>query len=233
MFSSLIFLVTAFTRPRRWNLERAWLAIGVATAVAGVTICGARQPIVAAVLVLFGAWWAGGFSSRLGAIIFLLITSGTLVVSIDERFQRILTLEDTEAVKSRVYDSMNGSFVELVLDYPLGAGMGTANGTSIPYFLADRAPTPIGMENEYSRILVDQGWVGLLLWAGFLSWLFFPPPTRPTPHKQAVAGLLYAATFVTWATASIGTGTLTSIPGSMLLLLQMGLVARWRSLKSR
>jgi hypothetical protein len=233
MFSSLIFLVTAFTRPRRWNLERAWLAIGVAAGVAGVVMCGARQPIVAAVLVLFGAWFAGGFSPRLGAIVFLLLASGALLVSADERFQRILSLEDTEEVKSRIYGSMNESFTELVLDYPLGAGMGTAVGTSIPYFLADRAPTPIGMENEYSRILVDQGWVGLLLWAGFLSWLHFPPPARPTPHKQAIAGLFYAATFVTWATASIGTGTLISIPGSILLLLQMGLVSRWRSRKAR
>ena len=228
MFSSLVFLASAFLRPRRRNLQTLWLLAGAAAAVVGVAICGARQPVVAAVLVLVGAWWAGGFSSRLGGVIFALTAAGALVVSLDDRFQRVLTLEEPDAVKSRVYGSMNEAFVDLVFDYPLGAGMGTAVGTSVPYFLADRAPTPIGMENEYSRILVDQGWVGLALWAGFLAWLHYPPPTKRTDHAQATAGLFYAATLVTWATAAIGTGTLTSIPGSFLLLLQMGLVARWR-----
>jgi hypothetical protein len=228
MFASLVFLAGAFLRPRRKNLETLWLGLGVAAATAGVAMCGARQPILAALLVLVGSWWAGGFSPKLGGLVFALIAAGAVVVSVDERFQRILTLEDSEAVQARVYGSMNEEFVELVFRYPFGAGMGTAVGTSVPYFLADRAPTPIGMENEYSRILVDQGWVGLLLWIGFLAWLHFPPPAKRSEYAQSVAGLFYAATFVTWATAAIGTGTLTSIPGSLFLLLQMGLVARWR-----
>jgi len=228
MFASIIFLASGLVTGRGSALRRAWLALGIVAAVVGVAMCGARQPILSAVLVLFGAWWAGGFSARLGGLIFALVAGGALVVSLDERFQRILTLEDSEAVAVRLHGSMNEQFGELLLHYPLGAGMGTAVGTSVPYFLADLAPTPIGMENEYSRILVDQGWVGLLLWIGFLCWLLARPPTLKSPNAQAAAGLFYAATFVSWATAAIGTGTLNSIPGSFLLLLQMGVVARWR-----
>lgn len=228
MFASIIFLVSGMITGRPRASTKACLAIGVAAAVVGVAMCGARQPILGAMLVLFGAWWAGGFSARLGGVVFVLIAGGAFVVSFDERFQRILTLEDSEAVAVRLHGSMNEQFVDLLFKYPVGAGMGTSVGTSVPYFLADRAPTPIGMENEYSRILVDQGWVGLVLWIGFLIWLHARPPSMKTSQGQSAAGLFYAATFVSWATAAIGTGTLTSIPGSFLLLLQMGAVARWR-----
>ena len=62
------------------------------------------------------------------------------------------------------------------MDYPFGAGMGSAVGTSIPYFLADVAPEQIGLENEFSRILVDQGWFGLGGWLAFVGWLYVRPP---------------------------------------------------------
>jgi len=228
MFASVIFLAGGLMTGRRRMIQKAWLALGIVAAVVGVAMCGARQPILSAVMVLIGAWGVGGFSARLGGLVFALVAGGALMVSLDERFQRILTLEDSEAVEVRLHGSMNEQFAELLLHYPLGAGMGTAVGTSVPYFLADLAPTPIGMENEYSRILVDQGWIGLLLWIGFLSWLLARPPSLKSSNAQAVASLFYAATFVSWATAAIGTGTLNSIPGSFLLLLQMGVVARWR-----
>ena len=32
-----------------------------------------------------------------------------------------------------------------MVDYPAGAGMGSSLGTSIPFFLADRAPVAIGL----------------------------------------------------------------------------------------
>ena len=67
------------------------------------------------------------------------------------------------AVNSKIFPSMN------VL---------SRSASSIPSFLADRAPPQIASENEYSRIQIEQGWVGLFAWLAFLGWLFMRPP-RP------------------------------------------------------
>ena len=122
------------------------------------------------------------------------------------------------------------SFVDLFMDYPLGAGMGSAVGNSIPFFLASEAPEQIGMENEYSRILVDQGWVGLGAWLAFVGWLCARPPSAraKSPWRTGVI-FMYSMTLATWMTAIIGTGTLSSIPGSVLLLSQMGVLVAVRA----
>src|SRR6185503_8847018 len=110
-----------------------------------------------------------------------------------------------------------------------GAGMGSSVGTSLPYFLADRAPVAIGLENEYSRILVDQGLVGLGLWVAFLVWLLHrPPPLRLDVSWGLCVVFMFALVLTNWLTAFIGSGTLSSIPGSVLLLTQMGILVRVR-----
>ena len=43
-------------------------------------------------------------------------------------------------------------------------------GTSIPYFLQDRVKDPVGMENEYGRILLETGIPGLMIWLIFIFW---------------------------------------------------------------
>jgi hypothetical protein len=114
-------------------------------------------------------------------------------------------------------------------DYPAGAGMGSSAGTSIPYFLADRAPVAIGLENEYSRILVDQGVVGLALWLAFLIWLLHrPPPLRLDVPWGIGVVFMFSLVLSNWLTAFIGTGSLSAVPGSALLLTQMGVLARVR-----
>jgi hypothetical protein len=108
--------------------------------------------------------------------------------------------------------------------------MGSAFGTSIPYFLADQAPTPLGMENEYSRILVDQGWVGLIAWLAFLVWLLIKPPApRFRVPWQIGAVLMYAMVLTNWLTAFIGAGTLSTIPTSVMLLTMCGMLIAVRA----
>jgi hypothetical protein len=150
-----------------------------------------------------------------------------------ERFQRAKELLDTEQVERRVRLSANESFLELLLRYPAGAGLGSAYGTSIPYFLADRAPQAIGLENEFSRLLVDQGWLGVGLWLGFLLWLLGrPPPLRLEASFGLAVVFMHALALVSWATAFIGTGLLSSVPGSVLMLAQMGVLARVREVQT-
>jgi hypothetical protein len=209
--------------------DRALAAAGVAAAVGGILMCAARQPLVmfmvaALVALLF---------TRLNPIVTLVTVvfgaAVVLVASTDERLQRVTTLTETEFVSERIRGSANESFFELMADYPVGAGMGSSAGTSIPYFLADRAPVAIGLENEYSRVLVDQGLIGLGLWVAFLVWLLYrPPPLRlSTPWGTGVI-LMYALVLTNWATAFIGTGTLSAVPGAVMILIQMGILVRVR-----
>src|SRR5262249_38695577 len=159
----------------------------------------ARSPVVVFAVATVVAWVVARFHPVIGAAAAALIGLGIVVGGTSERLQRAISLEDTEVVTDRVRASASASFLELMADYPAGAGMGSSYGTSIPYFLADRAPKSIGLENEYSRILVDQGLLGLGLWLAFLIWLLHrPPPIRfDVPWGVGVV-LMYALVLVWW-----------------------------------
>jgi hypothetical protein len=207
--------------------------LGIAAAVAGVLMCAARQPVVMFGVMTLVAWVVARFHIGVGALAISLAAVGLAVAGTNERLQRATTLDDTELVSDRVRASANQSFFDLMAEYPVGAGMGSSYGTSIPYFLADRAPTGIGLENEYCRIHVDQGLVGLGLWIAFLIWLLHrPPPARLDVPCGIAVVFMYALVLTNWMTAFIGSGTLSSIPGSVLLLVQMGVVVRVREVAS-
>lgn len=230
MLFSLPFLLDRLFGPGvRWP-DRSLAAAGVVAAAAGILMCAARQPVVLFAMAAVVAWTCTRFHPTVGLVAAGLFAAGLIAAGADDRLQRATTLDDPGVVTERVRGSANESFLELLADYPLGAGMGSAAGTSIPYFLADRAPAAVGLENEYSHILVDQGWIGLVAWLAFLGWLFGRPPA---PRLDARWGLgvvlMYALVLVTWATAFIGAGTLTSVPGAVLLLTQMGVLVRVRT----
>jgi hypothetical protein len=197
--------------------------------VAGILMCAARQPVVMFAVATLVAWFVTRFHPAVGMVALGLVVAAGFLAATSERLQRAASLEHTEEMSERVRGSANEEFFELLADYPVGAGMGSAAGTSIPFFLAGRAPVPIGLENEYSRILVDQGWVGLGLWLGFLGWLFVRPPDfRPNALWGVGLVLMYALCLTNWLTAFIGTGTLSSIPISVMLLTQMGILVQAR-----
>jgi hypothetical protein len=123
--------------------------------------------------------------------------------------------------------SANVGVLDLLMEYPMGGGLGSAFGTSIPSFLQHLAPQdPIGAENEYSRIGIEQGVVGLGLWLAFLSWFF----TRTTLYGGTSISLYYPLTLfyllLTWGLAWMGTGLLLSVPGTAIVLFQMGRLGR-------
>jgi hypothetical protein len=229
MLLSLPFLLGQAFSTRIGVLDRLLAIEGVVAAMAGILMCAARQPLVLFAIATVVAWVCTRFSLAAGVVAVVIAAGAVGVALTNERFQRIQTLEDTEQVAERIQGSANASFFELMEEYPGGAGMGSSVGTSIPYFLSDKAPEAIGLENEYSRILVDQGLIGLLGWLSFLVWIFAKPPAARfrVPWQVGVV-LMYSLTFTNWMTAFIGTGTLSAIPGSVLLLTQMGVIVTVR-----
>lgn len=224
---SLAFLLGRLLQDRIAVWEFVYLSLGVGASLGGVLMCAARMPVAVAALTLFSAWILSGFSLRLGIILGALAIVGVYVSMSDERLQRFESLDDADAVENRLRGSANDEFLKLLISYPLGAGIGSAVGTNIPFFLSDRAPEPIGLENEYSRITVDQGWLGLILWLAFLRWMILRKPIVLGPWRLGTL-IMLSCTGITWATAFLGTGTLSSIPGSMIVILQIGVVAKSR-----
>src|SRR5262249_39919079 len=144
--------------------------------------------------------------SRLG---YLLGLAGTVAVVVyfvagNERLQRFTSLEDTEYVVDRIGGSVNLGLIDLVFDYPVGAGLGSAFGTSIPSFLQPLAPTPIGVESERGRIALEQSLVGAGLWLGFVGWFFTRRRPSIAPAWALTVRLMWLYILMSWATALIG-----------------------------
>src|SRR6202011_2782059 len=84
---------------------------------------------------------------------------------------------------------------------------------------------PIAVENEYGRILLEQGAIGLLLFVSFILWFW----TRrhgfaKSPWLQGRRMAWFLCSFVL-ASSTIGVGMLTSVPATFIFLLLMGWVA--------
>ena len=159
--------------------------------------------------------------ARAGLIAMLLFTAW--VVSNNERLQRFATLFDSEFVSTRITASIDLPVVEAALEYPFGVGIG-GGGTSIPYFLQDQILEPVAAENEYVRLMLEEGVLGLGLWIIFILWLL----TRQSAMTLEVGPGRKLARFVAlsyFAFASLGTGMLTSVPHSVLMLAAAGWAA--------
>ena len=71
------------------------------------------------------------------------------------------------------------------------------------------------------------------MWLAWLFWLLHrPPPVRlDVPWGLGVV-FMFALVAANWMTAFIGAGTLSSVPGSVLLLTQMGVLVRVREVSA-
>jgi O-antigen ligase len=107
----------------------------------------------------------------------------------------------------------------------MGKGLGSAFGTSVPFFLADYARPPLGIESEYGRLLLEEGLPGLLLWVGFVVWLLASSARKVRSGSAERVGM-WAVIASYWASGLLGAGVLSSIPGTLLLMIYMGSLAR-------
>lgn len=224
MVYSLPYLIGAWDRAPSYR-RRILAILGAAAALLGVLLCAARLDFVlGTALVAVAIFTTRMKTSR--RIIFAMLIVGVMVVALrNQRLQRFKTLSDTEAVEDRISGSVNRGFFEILVEHPMGNGLG-GGGTNMPAFLQNQVRNPIGMENEYARILCEQGLLGFLLWLGFIVW--FLSGTKRVFVKGSWATsrrLIWGLSVVGLATGLMGVGLLASIPGTAVLLLGIGFVA--------
>ena len=223
MVGTLPLLIGAWMQPVSQR-KRILLSVAIACTVLSIFATGARIPAV----LLFALGIVVVFSSHVKVVHkvrwVLVAVVVAYVVSGEERLQRFLTLRDSSMVTERIAGSVNLGILEVALQYPLGNGLG-GGGTSIPYFLQDRVRNVVAIENEYARILLEQGIPGLFIWFGFIAWIFSRRANRADEPLFLSRRLGWAWCTGAFATGVLGTGLLTSIPATALLLLVLGWIA--------
>lgn len=96
----------------------------------------------------------------------------------------------------------------------------------MPYFLQGRVRNPIAMENEYARILSEQGAIGLLLWIGFLVWFLSRTKEVFVSGPWATSRrLIWGLSIFGLLSGLIGEGMLSSIPETAMLLMGIGFIS--------
>jgi hypothetical protein len=218
-----LFGAWALSGGARWR-KLLFLA-GMAAAFIGVLMAATRLGIIfAAALVVIAS-----VSGTLGPLKRLVWVVAIVIVIYgamhNERWQRYKEL-DTDTVQDRVAGSVNRTFWEVLVEYPMGNGLG-GGGTSIPYFLASQVNKPVEVENEYCRILLEQGVVGLVLWVGFVIWFVTNRAGFVKDEWLTGRRMAWYLCVLTLLVGVIGTGMLSSVPNTFLFLLCVG----WTSVR--
>lgn len=201
-------------------VTRFILIIGLLCAAAGIFMSGPRQPVIALAIIGAMIFFSGRFNLTLLMTVTLAGTVISYFVSQDERFQRFAELQDTNLIFNRLQVSVNISFFEILMDYPMGNGMG-AGGTSLPGFAQALLSRQVIMENEYSRIMLEQGLPGLSLFLAFFFWYLLQKRSQRDPDFF-LKNYIFYSTITTFITAVIGVGMMTTIPGTAFLWLGLG-----------
>lgn len=234
MAGSLPYLIGGWEQVKT-HRARWFILGGIGAAFLGVLLSATRLNFVicaglAAVTVLNGRMAP---KKRILFILLILLMVG--VAMRNSRFQRFKQLSDADLVEGRIAGSVNRSFLEILLEYPMGNGLG-GGGTSIPYFLAGQVRNPIGLENEYARILCEQGMIGLLLWLGFIVWYLsrFPNVFAKGPFGTS-RRLVWCMSVIALGVGTIGMGMLTAIPETAIFLLGIGWTATplWQETRTK
>ena len=226
MVMSLPFLIGALHQANKRVLHKWLVMTALAGSLLGVLLAASRSHFIGAAAVIMVAMFSVG--SRRGNFIgwVLILATVAWLVSGEQRLQRFTQLQDTEMITQRIAGSVNMGFFELAGTFPLGNGLGA--GTHIPYFLSANIQNPVATENEFGRIVLELGVVGLGLWVAFIVWLLIQPgPSRSDPWFIG-RRLAWVTCLVYFAFNLLGTGLLVSIPQTCLLLLNVGWVAARR-----
>lgn len=225
MVLTFAYLFGVWVRGGLTRARRNLLSVSMVASVLGVFMAAARSPVIILALLLITVFLSGRLKTH-AWILFAAMSIGIgWTVSSEERLQRFLTLNDVEFVSERVQWSVNENVFGLLAEYPMGNGLG-GGGTSIPYFLQGRLIPPLYfIENEYVRIVLEQGVFGLCLWAAFIVWALTRAGWGRADPWLLGRRLIRIVCVAFFGTGLIGVGLLTSIPGTALLLLSVGWIA--------
>src|ERR1700722_9554907 len=204
--------------------EARWLKIlllaGMAAAFVGVLMAATRQNIVLAAAMAIIATMSGKLGALKRVVWAVAIVAVIWGAMHNDRWQRYKEL-DSQSVEDRLSGSVNRTFWEVLAEYPMGNGLG-GGGTSIPYFLASQVNHPVWVENEYCRILLEEGVIGLLLWIGFIGWFVFNRSAFTKDEWLTGPRMAWFLCLLSFLIGAIGIGMLSSIPNSFMFVLFLG-----------
>ncbi|MGA2410748.1 MAG: hypothetical protein ABSG46_10225 [Candidatus Binataceae bacterium] len=232
MMGSVPLLIGALVQESRRGWRRKLLYAALGASAVGVFLSASRSEALALFIVVLAITASGrvlnfpwfGWIAMLGFIALVIISS--------TRMQRFLTLDNSRYLKTRISSSINENLVKLAVEYPMGNGLG-GGGTSMPYFLASQVRNSVVIENEYGRIMLEQGLPGLALWIWFILWTLTRPLPRKSENWYLGRWLARVALGVGFALATTGTGLLTSIPGTALMMVYIGWVTAPNVIRER
>ena len=207
--------------------RRVLLLVAILAAMLGVFAAASRVHTVVLGVVVLATLFSGSIPLRTRAVVLAAVGIIAIVVLSQARLQRFTTLQDSKYVSQRIGGSVNANFFDLLLEHPLGNGLG-GGGTSLPFFLQNKVRDRVTMENEYARILLEQTCIGLCLWIAFIIWFIsrrFSPTARMWSLTEELGWVGAVSYFVT---GLLGIGLLTSIPQTMLILICAGSATSWR-----
>ena len=78
------------------------------------------------------------------------------------------------------------------------------------------------MENEYARIVLEQGLPGLALWILFIVWVLVRSPGRMRDSWVLGRRLAWLTFFSAFFSGLLGMGMFTSVPQTVIMLTTMG-----------
>jgi hypothetical protein len=221
LVSTIPFLYGAWIQPEGYRWKKLALLFGLAAAFMGVLLASTRTFFVMACFMAIVVFLSGGMGAAKRVLFIAAVLLIALLALSNERFQRFKALSDYDMVAERIAGSVNRSFFEILVKYPMGNGLG-GGGTSLPYFLQSQVQRPIGGESEFSRILAEQGIIGLGIWIGFLCWCIFRRAAFVKHSWLPVRRLIWCWWCVSFVISAIGLGLLTAIPNTFLMLLALG-----------
>lgn len=223
MVATLPLLIGASIQPGLSRKSKYLLTAGLGAAILGVLMANTRVNVVSAALIAVAALLQGQMSKR-QRLIWCCGIAATIVVALsNERLQRFTSLSDSDTITGRIQGSVNRTFLEVLTEYPMGNGLG-GGGTSLPSFLENQVVKPIAIESEYGRILLEQGIIGLLFWIGFICFFLLSSHASAPSNWVVARRLTWCWCTVSFVLSSIGTGMLTAIPTTALLVLGIGWV---------
>ena len=207
---------------QRLESNRAFM-IAIACCSFGILICGCRIVWVGTIFSIFCySMWVFQMNRNVmyGMIaMILMIMSYSTIPAVEDKVNKVtdIFVEDSETGGSSI--SLRMSQYMYVLVYTEGnEWLGLGKGYWVHSYAEDKESVSglYGVESVILQNLLEQGIIGLILWATFYSIIFFYFGRNRTKGK-AITGL-GASTLTLYLVFSIGTGELGSVYPTMLLL---------------